>query len=199
LDGSFEKLARYATLSIHAGYVAVARWTSKYDFAPAPSQRGAERRSLARSPRMAHPGVGYQPEHLLEGVNMSDTVAAILVIVAVVLVIAVVAALLLRTRGRERRARQAEELRTHASAQSTDVQLAQREAASREAAAEQAREQAEIAEARAAEARQALAQTEARREDTVREADRLDPSVDHRDAAYQPDEPPAPGRHVERS
>jgi hypothetical protein len=53
-------------------------------------------------------------------------------------------------------------------------------------AAEQAREQAEIAEARAAEARQELAQTEAQREDTVREADRLDPSVDHTGADYAP-------------
>jgi flagellar biosynthesis/type III secretory pathway M-ring protein FliF/YscJ len=57
-----------------------------------------------------------------------------------------------------------------------------------------AREEAEIAEARAMEARQGLAQTEAQQEDTLREADRLDPSVDHRGESYQPGDatpPPA--------
>ena len=52
---------------------------------------------------------------------MSNTVAMIIVVVAVVLVIAVVAFLLMRTRGQERRTREAQELRTQAAAQSTDV------------------------------------------------------------------------------
>ena len=117
---------------------------------------------------------------------MSDTTALILVIVAIVIVLAVIALLLARTKGRERRTREARELRTHAAGQATDVEYAQREAAARQAAAEQAREQAELAEARAVEAQQGLAHTEARQEDVVREADRIDPSVDHRSDDYAP-------------
>jgi predicted Holliday junction resolvase-like endonuclease len=126
---------------------------------------------------------------------MSDSVAMILVVVAVVLVVAIVALVLMRTKGKERRAHQAAELRGEASAKSVDVEQAQRSAASREAAAEQAREEAEIAEARAAEARQELAQAEAQREDTVREADRLDPAVDHKSDDYTPQDvtPPRSG------
>ena len=103
---------------------------------------------------------------------MSDSAAVILVIVAVVLVVAVVALMLMRTRGNERRAHQAAELRDEAAAKAVDV--------------EQARGQAEIAEARAAEARQHLAQVEAQQEDTLREADRLDPSVKHTSSDYRP-------------
>jgi hypothetical protein len=125
---------------------------------------------------------------------MSDTVAMILVVVAIVIVVAVVGLLLMRTRGHERRARAAHELRSQAAAQAGDVELAQREAASRQAAADHAREQAEIAEARAAEARQGLAQAEAHQEDKVREADRLDPTVDHRSDEYHPDDVTPPGR-----
>ncbi len=45
-----------------------------------------------------------------------------------------------------------------------------------------------MAEAQAAEARQKLAQTEAQQEDAIREADRLDPSVDHRSDDYTPED-----------
>ena len=88
---------------------------------------------------------GARGEWSREHVN---TVAMIIVVVAVVLVIAAVAYLLVRTRGRERRTREAQELRTQAAAQSTDVDHAQREAAARQAAADQARADAELAEAR---------------------------------------------------
>jgi flagellar basal body-associated protein FliL len=125
---------------------------------------------------------------------MSNTLAVILVVVAVLLVVAVVAVLLTRTKGKERRTREAYELRTQAAAQSVHVEETQHTAASQRAAAEAAREQAELAEARAAEAERELAQTEALQEDTVRDADRLDPSVDHRDEHYAPGRPNSP-RH----
>lgn len=117
---------------------------------------------------------------------MSNTTAVIIVVVAVVVVAAIVIALLVRTKGRERRARQANELRTTAASQSTDVEYAQREAAARQAAADQAAEEAQLAQSRAEESRRDLLHTEAQQEDTVREADRLDPDVDHSSTDYQP-------------
>ena len=48
--------------------------------------------------------------------------------------------------------------------------------------------EAERAEARARDARQQLAQAEARQEDVLREADRLDPEVDTRREGYRPGE-----------
>ena len=125
---------------------------------------------------------------------MSDTVAMIVVVIAVVLVVALVAWLLMRTRGQERRAHEAEELRTEAAAHSGDVEMSKREVAARAASAEQAREQAEIAEARAAEAERELAQTEAHQEDKLRAADRIDPAVDHRSEDYRPGDVSPPRR-----
>ena len=107
---------------------------------------------------------------------MSNTVAMIIVVVAVVLVVAVVALLLVRTRGRERRAREAHELRTQAAAQSTHVEHAQREAAARQAAADQARERGRDRRGPGhARPSASSLQTEAQREDTIREADRARP------------------------
>jgi hypothetical protein len=40
---------------------------------------------------------------------------------------------------------------------------------------------------------------EATVEDRVREADRVDPDVDHRDESYQPEAPTATGRHSTES
>ena len=57
---------------------------------------------------------------------MSNSTAVIIVIIAIVVVVAVVVALLVRSKGRERRARQANELRTQAAGQSTDVEQTQR-------------------------------------------------------------------------
>ena len=125
---------------------------------------------------------------------MSENAAMIVVVIAVVLVVAAVGLLLWRTRGRERHAREAAELRSRADAQTVEMDHAQRAAASRRAAAEAAREQAELAEARAAEAERELAQTEAQYENTVRDADRLDPLVDDRSDHYVPGRPTSP-RH----
>jgi uncharacterized protein HemX len=94
---------------------------------------------------------------------MSNTVALIIV-VAVVVVIAVVAVLLVRTRGQDRRTRQAHELRTRAAAQSVELERARRR----------------------------LVQMEAQQEETIREADRLDPSVDDRSEDYEPQDIAAP-------
>jgi hypothetical protein len=126
---------------------------------------------------------------------MSDNVAMILVAAVVVIVVAAVALLLWRTKGRERRAREAAELRNQAQAQTVEIDHAQRAAAGQRAEAEAAREQAERADARAREAEQELAQTRAQYEDTLREADRLDPSVDDSGDDYVPGERPTSPRH----
>ena len=72
----------------------------------------------------------------------------------------------MRTRGRERRTREAQELRTPGGGTVHGRRVAQREAAAPAGRCRPgAREQAEIAEARAAEAERGLAQTDAQRED----------------------------------
>jgi hypothetical protein len=114
----------------------------------------------------------------------------------VVVIVAIVIALLVRNRGRERHARQANELRTHAAAQSTDVEQAQREAAARQAAADQAAEEAQLAQSRAEEAQRESLHAEARQEDTLREADRLDPGVDHTSTDYEPGDVTPPRRQA---
>ena len=92
---------------------------------------------------------------------MSENAAMIVVVIAVVLVVAAVGLLLWRTRGRERHAREAAELRSRADAQTVQMDLAQ---------------------------------TEAQYENTVRDADRLDPLVDDRSDHYVPGRPTSP-RH----
>lgn len=76
--------------------------------------------------------------------------------------------------------------------------------ASQEARAREAQAQAEIARARAdelelqaREERTSFDMTRATQEDRVREADRLDPEVDHRDPEYHPQVPPQPGESRE--
>jgi hypothetical protein len=86
--------------------------------------------------------------------------ALIVLVVIVVLVLGLIAWALAMTR-RQKRAQAAGTLRTEASRQAVDVAGA--------------RTRAEIAEREAEEARRALAQTEAAHEDTLRDADRLDP------------------------
>ena len=128
-------------------------------------------------------------------------------IVIVVVVIAVVAALVVagsRRRTTERHRVAAQEIRQDAGGQTASLQEADRQAAlaDEEARAAQervARAQAEADRARreAAEAARARDMELATHEDRIREADRLDPDVDHRDPAYVPETAEPAGRHVD--
>ncbi len=113
-----------------------------------------------------------------------------IIIILVVLVIVVAAGLIWSAMkrkkdqaGRER----AGELRSEAA--DTAASTREREARAREAEAEAARvrAQADQLEAHAQEERTSYDMTRARQEDAVREADRVDPDVDHRAAEYSPD------------
>ena len=125
-----------------------------------------------------------------------DTAVWIIVAVVVLVAIGLVVALL-RKRDTERKAREAQELRSEAAVQSSATADAEREAARIDAEAQLARAESERAEARATEARQGVAQSEAVVEDKVREADRLDPDVDHTTSEHQPDLDGAPSHRGE--
>jgi FtsZ-interacting cell division protein ZipA len=110
----------------------------------------------------------------------------ILIVLAVILAIALIATAIKRKReqvGRER----ASELRSDAAATAATTQV--QEARAREAQAEAAkvRAQADELEAHAQEQRTSYDMTRAQQEDSLREADRVDPDVDHRSSEYQPD------------
>jgi len=117
-----------------------------------------------------------------------ETDQIIWIIVAVVVVLALLA--LLAALARKRKATQdrhhAESLRQEAHSHQGMVQQEELRAREAEAEAERKRVEAERAESAATEARQAHLQEHARVEDQVREADRVDPDVDHRSEDYQP-------------
>ncbi len=128
------------------------------------------------------------------------TIVVLVVVVVVVAVAAALVAMLLQRRNTERKHAQAAQLRSQAAAQSGSLSDSRRraenadlEAQDARIEADRARAEAEQAEARAAEARQGMAMDEAVTEDAVREADRLDPDVDHRADDYQPQAPTADG------
>ena len=140
----------------------------------------------------------------------------VIVIIVVVLVVAAIAAFLVSKRNSKRdedaRIAQAEEIRSQAAAQAqTTIAPAQQEAAEAEAKAEEARREAEEvrrraeqAEAEAREAQVAAQQVEAEHEAQVRDADRLDPRVDHTADDYAPqvpgdvDQQPTPPSEADR-
>jgi len=120
---------------------------------------------------------------------MSTTSIVILVVVVVVLLLLVGAALALARRSRRKkdeRRDQAQQLRQQAGQQTPGVQDALLRADEAEAEAARLRRRADEAEAEAARLRRDAAAEEAGQEDTVREADRLDPDVDHNAKAYEP-------------
>lgn len=111
-----------------------------------------------------------------------DTEQIIWIIVAVVVlavVLAIVAAMLRKRRTHAQR-EQATELRTQAESRVGDVRQSDLEAREAEAEAARVKAQAEQAELRAEELRRGQQHEEARVEDHTREADRIDPDVDHR-------------------
>lgn len=108
----------------------------------------------------------------------------ILLVVAVVVVAVIVVLVAMRSSRHqaaqlEQNRNRAEELRHQATA-TTGVRDSDLEAREAQIGADRARLEAEQAQARAAEAQMGVQVEEARREDQLHEADRLDPDVDHR-------------------
>ena len=120
---------------------------------------------------------------------MEDQTAVWIVVAIVVLIVLAVAVALFLKRGREKKARRADEMRSHAVAQESEITEARVEAQRREAEAQIAQAEAEKAAARAEEARRAAVQGEALQEHTVRQADRIDPGVKHSSDDYTPQAP----------
>ncbi len=111
------------------------------------------------------------------------------VLVAIVVVGALIGVAMMASKRRsatvEHRRHEAEQLREDAAAGASGLTASQ-------AQAQQARAEAEAAQARATQAEHGAAMDEATVEDRVREADRLDPDVDHRSEEYQPEAPTEP-------
>lgn len=107
------------------------------------------------------------------------------VVVLGLIVIAVIARSVQKSRHEDAMA-EADQMRQRADERSVDLQEEDARAREAEARAEQARLQAERAERQAAEARTGVVQEEAKKEDQLRAADRLDPRVDHKSDDYTP-------------
>jgi FtsZ-interacting cell division protein ZipA len=110
----------------------------------------------------------------------------VIVIVVVLLIIAALVAMSGRRRTAQRR-EQAQQLRQEATTQASALPESQRQADELRAKADLARAEAERAEGQAAEAQQSHRIEQAGYEDKLREADRLDPEVDHKSGDYEPD------------
>jgi FtsZ-interacting cell division protein ZipA len=118
---------------------------------------------------------------------MSDTTTIILVVVGVLVVLAVIAAVAMaRNKKNRRRKAEAGRLRERASADSGTIPQEHHRAREAEQQAEHLRREARRAEHEAERARRGAQMEEARHEDRLREADRLDPDVDHRAEDYEP-------------
>ncbi len=112
------------------------------------------------------------------------------VIILIVLAVALVAGLVWSSMQRKKQhvARErAGELRSEAAVSSADRQQEEARAREVEAEAQRARAEADRLDAEARQQRTSYDQTRAVHEDRVREADRIDPDVDHRSSEYQPD------------
>ena len=118
----------------------------------------------------------------------SSTVVWVVVVVLVLLALAALAAAAMRKRKERELAgqrTQAQQLRTEAAtASARDATEARVEAKEAEARAERLRLEAERAQESAAQARQGYDMEQARVEDRMREADRVDPDVDHQSRSY---------------
>ncbi len=119
----------------------------------------------------------------------------ILIVLAVLLAAALVWSAMKRKKdqvGRER----ASELRSEAATSAAAKQEQEARAREAEAEAERVRAQADKLEAQAQEQRTSYDMTQARQENAVREADRVDPDVDHRSKEYAPDLDGTPGHRA---
>jgi predicted phage gp36 major capsid-like protein len=113
------------------------------------------------------------------------TVIIILIVLAVLLAAALIWTAMKRKKdqvGRER----ASELRSDAAGVAAEKREREARAREAEAEAERVRAQADKLEVRAQEERTGYDQTRAQEEHSLREADRLDPDVDHQDPDYRP-------------
>jgi uncharacterized protein HemX len=120
-----------------------------------------------------------------------DTSDIVWLVVAILVVLAVIALLVAMMRKRKEKKAEsdrlhAQQLRREAATHAGGIAQSQVQARESEARAMRARLEAERAEAEAAEAQQALDMEQAKREDRLREADRIDPSVDTTAKDYQP-------------
>jgi FtsZ-interacting cell division protein ZipA len=110
---------------------------------------------------------------------------AIMIVVVIVVVAALVSVTGKRRSGQ--RHERAEELRQEATSQAAGLSESERQAEELRAKADLARSEAQRAEEQAANAEQGHQVEQAGYEDKLREADRLDPEVDHRAPDYEPD------------
>jgi len=117
------------------------------------------------------------------------TAGWIILIVVVAIVVIAVAVALMRNRRTAARREQAESLRTEAVQSTASVEASRRDAEEAAARAEVARAEAARAQEQATQAQQGLHVEEARVEDRVRAADRIDPDVDTRTEDYRPTTP----------
>lgn len=109
------------------------------------------------------------------------------IIIAVVVVLVLGVAAYLATRQRHTKHRQvAAEIRSEADFHRTEIDQSSQQAAEAAARADLARAEAERVEQEAAEAQRRLEMDQARHEDVLREADSIDPDVDHRADDYRP-------------
>ncbi|MCW2843963.1 MAG: hypothetical protein JWN22_1879 [Nocardioides sp.] len=116
------------------------------------------------------------------------TIITVIVIVVAILLIGLIVSMVMKRNAETRRAH-AEQLRREAATQAPAISDSQRQAEAAEAQAKLARVEAERAERRANEAQQGARVDQARQEDALREADRIDPDVDHRSDTYTPTTP----------
>ena len=115
-----------------------------------------------------------------------EWVIGILVVVAVLLLIGLVWTSVRRKQDQVRRER-AGELRSEAAGTALDQHEHEARARQTHAEAQRAKAEADQLEVQAAKEQTAYDQTRAQREDAVREADRVDPDVNHRSDDYEPD------------
>jgi hypothetical protein len=122
----------------------------------------------------------------LENVVSTGTIVLIIVIVLVVLALIGLFAWMGNRKKKVHRYEQAESLRKEAVAEAGGVHESHVHAREAEAKAEKARLEAQRAEEEAARAHQGVSQEQALHEQKIREADRLDPHVDHKSDEYSP-------------
>ena len=122
-------------------------------------------------------------------------VIIILIVLAVLLAAALIYTAMKRKKNEVARQR-AGELRSEAATSATAKQEQEARAREAEAEAERVRAQADKLDARAQSERTSYDQTRATQEDRLREADRLDPDVNHRDPNYTPGADATPGEHT---
>jgi FtsZ-interacting cell division protein ZipA len=110
----------------------------------------------------------------------------ILIVLAVILAVALIGFAVKRKKDKVARER-ASELRSDAATTAAATQVEEARAREAQAEAERVRAEADKLEAHAQEQRTSYDMTRAQQEDSLREADRLDPDVDHRSSDYQPE------------